>query len=661
LTPESSEVDGPDSGDKREEERSSEGRSQGQPPEPPRAWTSDPASEEEPSQAEGEPGKQQVTVLGQLGIDLTEISSGLELTLDGELWENELRRAKEVLERREGHSAVLVGPEGVGKRALVLTLARQIAAGHAPKRLIGRRIIELPFHRIVASVREPSDFEKIVLTAMREAILRNDVILFLGGITSFMGLSALRGEPAGLFNASYAIEMGCHQPGLYLLGSSTPELYREASRAMPSCEGLFERVDVREPGREAAIEIITDAIDALGEYHGVKIEPSSVKAAVDLSFEYIRERVLPGKALDLLDRAAARSATLCAGSGETPVVSEDDVTLALSDWIDIPPDKLTGPGHRELVGLEAGLMKKIRGQDACVRKLADVIRVAKLSLSARPNRPDGVMLFVGPSGVGKSGLARALAEQLYGSESRLLTFNMTRYSGDDAVARLLGVTTAEGEYEGDLTTAVSRNPHSVLVFEHIERTSIDAALMLTQVFRDGYVTNGQGMPVYFSNCTIIMTSNSENIVPRRDDEGIAGFGQSATSRSEKYLQEAKKAIESFFPPEFMDGIDEVLLFDPLSDDALRDIVRLHLEDIHERLSTRSISLEVSEEAVAKIVEKGASREYGARDLGRTVEGMLLKPLARFLVANPDARRIAARVVEGDVEVLDLNQSGDTGH
>lgn len=606
-------------------------------------------------EGESEPAQQQVTVLGQLGIDLTEISSGLEVTLDGELWEKELRRAKEVLERREGHSAVLVGPEGVGKRALVLTLARQIAAGDAPKRLRGRSIIELPFHRIIASIREPSDFEKVVLTALREAIVRDDVILFLGGITSFMGLSTLRGEPAGLFNASYVIEMGCHQPGLYLLGSSTPELYREASRAMPSCEGLFERVDVREPGRAAALEILTDAIGSLGEYHGVRIDPPSVAAAVDLSFEYIRDRVLPGKALALLDRAAARTATIRSDSSETPVVTAEDVTLALADWIDIPADKLTGPGHRELVGLEAGLMKKIRGQDACVRKLADVIRVAKLNLTARPGRPDGVLLFVGPSGVGKSGLARALAEQLYGSESRLLTFNMTRYSGDDAVARLLGAATPEGDYEGDLTTAVSRNPHSVIVFEHIERTSIDAALMLTQVFRDGYVTNGQGMPVYFSNCTIIMTSNSENIVPRRDDEGIAGFGQSARTRSEKYLQEAKKAIENFFPSEFMDGIDEVLLFDPLSDDALRDIVRFHLEDIHGRLATRSISLEVSEEAVAKIVEKGASREYGARDLGRTVEGMLLKPLARFLVANPDARRIAARVVEGDVEVLDLEQ------
>jgi ATP-dependent Clp protease ATP-binding subunit ClpA len=601
-----------------------------------------------------------VTVLGHLGIDLTEISRHLDVSLDGGLWERELRRTKEVLERRENHSAVLVGPEGVGKKALVLTLARQIAAGQVPPRLVGRRIIELPFHRVVASIREPSDFEKIVLAALREAIGSGDVILFLGGITSFMGLSTIRGH-SGLFDASYVIEMGCHQPGLYLLASATPELYRDATRAMPSCEALFARIDVSEPGRDASIEILSGAAEALAEYHGVRIDPPAVTTAVDLSFEYLRERVLPGKALDLLDRAAARSATLAAGTGAVPAVGADEVAQALSEWIDIPADRLTGSGHSELVGLEAGLMRRIRGQDACVRKLVDVIRVAKLNLAARPSRPDGVFLFVGPSGVGKSGLARALAEELYGGESRLLSFNMARYSGDDGLARLVGIKTPEAEYEGELTKAVSRNPHSVIVFENIERSSIDVAVMLTQVFRDGFLTDAGGTTVYFSNCTIIMTSNSENIVPRRDDEGIAGFGQNDQGRGDKYVQDVRKAVENFFPPEFMDGIDEVLLFDPLSDDALRDIVRQHLEEIHERLSSRSISLEVSEEAVAKIVEKGASREYGARDLGRTVEGLLLKPLARFLVANPGARRIAARVIEGDVDVLDLAKvRGDAG-
>jgi ATP-dependent Clp protease ATP-binding subunit ClpA len=623
-----------------------------------RTDTGDAGPAEDEAKLKAEPsGSPEVTVLGHIGLDLTEISEGVDVALDGELWERELRRTKEVLERRENHSAVLVGPDGVGKRALVLTLARQISRGDVPPRLVGRRIIELPFHRVVASLREPGDFEKIVLAALREAVGRGDVILFLSGITSFMGLSTVRGSP-GLFDASYVIEMGCHQPGLYLLGSSTPELYREATQAMPSCEGLFTRVDVSEPGRDASVEILSGAVDALADYHGVSFDSSAIPAAVDLSLEYVRERVLPGKALALLDRAAARSATLAAGQDAAPVVGSEDVTQALADWIDIPADRLTGPGRAELVGLEVALMKEIRGQDACVRKLADVIRVAKLNLGARPVRPDGVFLFVGPSGVGKSGLARALSEQLYGSESRLLTFNMARYSGEDGVVRLLGARSADAEYEGELSTAITRNPHSVVVFEHIERSSIDVAVMLTQVFRDGHVTDGRGVPVYFSNCTIIMTSNSENIVPKRDEEGIAGFGQDGTNRNEKHLQEVKKAVDSFFPPEFMDGIDEVLLFDPLSEDALRDIVRQHLEDIHERLSTRSISLDVSEEAVAKIVEKGASREYGARDLGRTVEGMLLKPLARFLVANPDARRIAARVVEGDVEVLESAPGAD---
>ncbi|MFH1865381.1 MAG: AAA family ATPase, partial [Candidatus Eisenbacteria bacterium] len=607
------------------------------------------------SDSDGAAEKPGPSVLDHLGIDLTEVASGLEMVLDGELWETELRRIKEILGRRDRHSGVLVGPDGVGKRALILTLARQILRGDVPRRLAGRRIIELPFHRVLASVREAGDFEKIVFTALREAAAREDVILFLNGIANFMGVTAVGSQP-GLFDASYLLEMGCHQPGLYLLGSTTPSSYREALRFQPWCESLLHRVDVNEPSREKAVGILRDAAHGLEEYHGVKIDAEAVDAAVDLSDEYVRERVLPGKALELLDRASSKATTSATGSDAAPTVGVKQVTDALADWTGIPPGKLSGAMHSELVGLEEGLRKRIRGQDACIKKLADVIRVTKLNLNAVPARPDGVFLFVGPSGVGKTELALALAEELYGSESRFLAFNMTRYAGEDGLSRLVGVKLGEKELEGELTAAVARHPHSVIVFEHIERSHLDVAVMLTQMFHDGHIMNGHGTKLSLSNSTIIMTSNSENIVPARDDDGAAavGFGATNHNRSDRYLQQAKDAIEEFFPAEFMDGVDEVLLFDPLSDEALREIVKIHLESIHERLALRSISLEVSDDAVAKIVKKGASREYGARNLGRTVEGLLLKPLARFLVANPDARIVAARVVEGDVEVVALN-------
>jgi len=607
-----------------------------------------------PGQPSGQQrGEAAVSVLEQLGIDLTEIATALQITLDGELWASELGSVKEILERRERHTAVLVGPDGVGKRALVLALARQITEGKVPARLTGRRIIELPFHRVLSSVREPGDFEGIVLAALREATARQDVILFLNGMTSFMGVGAIGAQP-GLFNASRLLEMGCHQPGLYLMGSTTPALYREVLKSMPWCEGLLQTVEVREPSRDSTVEIIADAAKGLAEFHGVAIEDDAIEAAVDLSDEYVRERVLPGKALELLDRAAAKSATSVVDTGGEASVGVEQVTDALADWTGIPSDKLSGDSHAELVSLEEGLRRRIRGQDACIKKLADVIRVTKLNLTASPSRPDGVFLFVGPSGVGKTELARALATELYGSESRLQVLNMSRFSGEDGLARLVGASLGEIEFEGEMTSAVARFPHSIIVFEHIERSHLDVAVMLTQAFHDGYVVDGRGATVPLSNTTIIMTSNSENIVPKMEDDAAVGFGQVNHNRSERYLQQAKDAVEEFFPAEFMDGIDEVLLFDPLSEAALREIVQLHLEDIHERLARRSISLDVSDEAVMKMVEKGASREYGARNLGRTVEGLLLKPLARFLVANPGARRVAARVVEGDVEVVELN-------
>lgn len=619
---------------------------------PPRSTTTTSPSHGSPEADPSEASEQDVeepSVLDTLGIDLTEQAlSAREASLDGGLWEDELRRLKEILGRRYGHSAVLVGPEGVGKRALVAELARHLAAGRVPDRLAGRRIIELPFHRVLASLRQQGDFEKIVFAALREAATRDDVLLFVDGLTHFMGGP---GRGPGLTNAAYAIEMGCRQPGLYFLGSATPERIRAAAKALPWCTRLLTPIDVPEPHREAAVELLLVPAAELSEYHGVTIGREVVHAAVDLSSYYIRELVLPGKAEALLDRAASQAELRAAGGGDAEV-TRADVTEALSEWIGIPAAKLWGAGQgRELLGLEEALSRRIKGQDHCIRKLADVIRVAKLGLDARPGRPDGVFLFVGPPGVGKSELARVLAEELYGVGAGLYEFNMARYSDDDALPKLVGLHVADIDYKGDLTTAVSGHPHCVVVLENIERSSGDVAVMLMQLFREGSVLDGTGKRVSFSHATIIMTTNSENIRPKVTDEtGAVGFGAPSLAARDRDLDTVREAVERFFPPEFMDGVDEVLLFDHLSDGVLREIVQLHLEDIRQRLAERSVDLEVSESAVKRLVEKGHSREYGARNLGRTVEGLVLKPLARFLLGHPGVRAVAVKTVEGDIEV-----------
>ena len=588
-------------------------------------------------------GPEEIDVLAELGVDISEIASGSGLRID--LWGPQLTRVKEILEKRERHAAVLVGPRGVGKRAVVVALARDIEAGRVPRHLRGRRVIELPFHRVLASARQPGDFERVTFLALREAAGREDVILYLNHLPNFMGVGA---GPKGLFNASYAIEMACHQPRLLLLSSATPELYRAASRSSPWLAASLARVDIPEPSREASLELLSELVGPLSEYHGVRFEDQAIEDAVDLSAYYLKERVLPGKAIELLDEAASKAATEAGEDGG--VATRGHVVAALSGWIGIPEEKLAGPRDEKLVGLEEMLGREVRGQGRCIRKLADVIRVTKLGLDARPARPDGVLLFVGPSGVGKSELARVLADVLFGGTTRLFELNMARYSDDDGLAKFVGLRLGDVEHVGDLTGPVSRFPHCVVVLEQIERSHRDVAVALMQIFRDGSIVDGRGETVHFSNATIIMTSNSENLVPNNNDEEAVGFGPAWGGVEERRFREVRQAIEQFFPPEFMDGIDEVLVFPPLSEAALREIVQLHLEKIRARLAARGCLFDITDAAVGRIAEKGHSREYGARNLGRTVEGLVLKPLARFLLEHPDARHVLVAEVEGDIEV-----------
>ncbi len=589
----------------------------------------------------------EVDVLGQLGVDITAMALA-QGAPDFELWTDEISRVKEVLEKRERHAAMLVGPHGVGKRGLVFALAIQIAEGDAPPHVAGRRVMELPFHRVLANVHQPGDFERLVFTAMREAASQDDTILLMNSFPAFLGVS---GGSKTLFDASYAVEMACQQPGLYLLGAATPTLYKAALNTLPWLERAFTTVAISEPERSAVLALLGKVAEILAEYHGVTIGEDAITSAVDLSGYYVKERVLPGKAMELLDEAAAKAVSAATRDGGRPRLDASHVAAALSHWIGIPPDKLAGAVNHELLDLEDSLMKRVKGQDFCIRRLADVIRVSRLGLNANPDRPDGVFLFVGPSGVGKSELARALAEELYGSSSRLFEFNMTSYSDEDGLARLVGLHLGELDHPGDLATVVERYPHCVIVFEQIERTHRDVAVMLMRAFRDGRFVDSGGEEICFSNTVMIMTSNSENLVPREGEDEAVGFGTTPRGpNDERYSREVREAIEEFFPPEFMEGVDEVLVFDPLSDVALREIVQIHLDDIAARLAARSIVLEVSDEAVAMILEKGHSREYGARNLGRTVEGMVLRPVARFLLGSPDAATVTLRVVEGEIEV-----------
>ncbi|WP_250549036.1 ATP-dependent Clp protease ATP-binding subunit [Pseudonocardia sp. H11422] len=589
--------------------------------------------------------------------------------------EAEIEDLLEVLARRMKNNPVLVGDPGVGKTAIVEGLAQRVVDGQVPDVLRGVRVVAVDLAGMVAGTRYRGDFEERLTSVIDEVVAaERSVVLFVDELHTVVGAGAAEG---GAMDAGTILKPALARGELQLIGATTAEEYRRHIRSDPALERRFEPVRVVEPSVEETIAILRGLRDRYERHHGVRITDAATVAAAQLSDRYLGDRFLPDKAIDLIDRACARagirprtadpaSAALArqveqlrrardvaidaedyeraqiltreldrAEAGldaardalrDGVEITADDVAEVVSRSTGIPVARLTATERNRLLHLEDELHRRVVGQDDAVEAVADAIRAGRAGL-AHPDRPVGSFLFLGPTGVGKTELARALAEALFGSPDRLLRFDMSEFGDRSSALRLLGAPPGHVGYEdaGQLTEAVRRTPYAVLLLDEIEKAHPDVIGTLLQLLDAGRLTDAHGRTADFTHTVVIMTSNlgAEQLL------AATVPGRSVSEVRESLLAQVRR----HFRPEFVGRIDEVVLFQGLTREELRRITGLLLEQTRDRLRAQGVDLVVDDAVVDRLAERGHQPEFGARPLRRTIHRELDRRLSRMLLAG----------------------------
>ncbi len=600
--------------------------------------------------------------------------------------ERETARMVQILARRIKNNPCLVGEAGVGKTTVVEGLAQRIASGRAPKELASKRVLWLDLTGLVAGSRYRGDFEERVKQIITEIENTPDVILFIDELHTIMGAGAAEGS----MDISNMLKPALARGEIQIIGATTPEEYRKHIEKDPALERRFQPVRVEEPGEEETIRILEGIKDRYEAHHGVLITKEAISAAVRLSKRYITDRLWPDKAIDLIDEAAAKvrirseeesetgterdhsslilkqkeealrrgdwksaaslqSPKAESGRGEgvkTRKVREEDIARVVAEWTGIPVEKLTEEEKKRLQKLEETLHLRVIGQDEAIQAVSKAIRRGRVGLKD-PKRPIGSFLFLGPTGVGKTELSKALAVALFGDEQSLVRFDMSEYMEKHTVSRLIGSPPGYVGYEegGQLSEKIRRHPYCVLLFDEIEKAHPDIFNILLQILDDGQITDAQGHKVDFKNTVIIMTSNigaGSILEPSR-----LGFRTETDekSRYEDMRRRVTDEVKRLFRPELINRIDDILVFHALEKRHIEKIVELQFSQIAERMKkTIGVSLRMTEEAKAWIVEKGFDPVYGARPIKRTMQSQIEDPAADMWLAG-DLRAGAEAVAE----------------
>ena len=648
--------------------------------------------------------KMKTPTLDHLGVDLTERAKNGELDpVIGR--EKEIRRLMQVLCRRTKSNPVLIGDPGVGKTAVVEGLARLIVSGTVPEPLREKRIVQLNMGTLVAGTKYRGEFEERLRRIVKELTdSKGDVILFVDEVHTIIGA----GNAEGSTDAANILKPELSRGAFQLIGATTQDEYRKYVERDAALERRFQPVQVDEPPVDDAVKILQGLKDRYEHHHNVMYTEDAINAAANLASRYIQDRFLPDKGIDLIDEAGARTRLLgleppeyihdierrledVQRKKEEAVLSEqyelatelrdkerrisDELDRAKRDWqmnrknikhritaediaavvaeqTGIPVKQLTEAETSRLLKMEEEISKRLIGQDEAVSAVSKAIRRARTGLRD-PRRPIGSFLFMGPTGVGKTELARCLARFMFGRDDAMIRIDMSEFMERHEVSKLVGAPPGYVGHEsgGKLTEAVRRKPYSVVLFDEIEKAHPDVFNILLQVLDDGKLTDGQGRKVDFRNTVIIMTSN---VGAKEAQEGKSlGFGQSAESQTERDWERRKSIIleeaNKLFRPEFLNRIDEMAVFKPLSRDNLLRIIDTMLDDLSTRLDTKGVKISVADDVKAKILEKGYKPKYGARPLRRAIQSMLEDKLSDFMLSG--------KIPEGD-STISVNLEGE---
>ncbi|QES45122.1 AAA family ATPase [Streptomyces venezuelae] len=639
--------------------------------------------------------------LDQFGRDLTARAAegGVDPVIGRE---EEIEQTIEVLSRRGKNNPVLIGDAGVGKTAVVEGLAQRIADGDVPETLADRRVIALDLSGVVAGTRYRGDFEERLNGIIEEVRAHSDeVIVFIDELHTVVGAGG-GGSEGGSMDAGNMLKPALARGELHVIGATTLEEYRRYIEKDAALARRFQPILVAEPTAADAVEILRGLRDRYEAHHQVRYSDEALLAAVELSDRYLTERFLPDKAIDLMDQAGARvrlrastkgtdvraleremeqltrdkdqavaaeqyeratelrdritdlarrieeGRSRAPGDGRIVEVNSEDIAEVVSRQTGIPVSTLTQEERDRLLGLEEHLHQRVVGQEEAVSAVAEAVLRSRSGLSS-PDRPIGSFLFLGPTGVGKTELARALAEALFGSEERMVRLDMSEFQERHTVSRLVGAPPGYVGHEeaGQLTEAVRRHPYSLLLLDEVEKAHPDVFNTLLQVLDDGRLTDAQGRTVNFTNTVIVMTSNlgSEALTGRGATLGFRADGSEADEEARR--EQVLRPLREHFRPEFLNRIDEIVIFRRLTDEQLRQVTDLLLEETRRRLHAQDVTIEFSTEAVDWLARRGHQPEYGARPLRRTIQREVDNRLSRLLL---DGRLTAGSRVT--VEVAD---------
>ena len=559
------------------------------------------------------------------GRDLTRLAQ--EGRLDPVLCRDaELDRMIEILCRRQKNNPCLLGEPGVGKSALAEALAQRIAAGQITPALRGKRVLALDMASMVAGTKYRGDFEERFKNLLEELYRDRSTILFIDEIHLIAGAGAAEGA----IDAASILKPMLARGEIQLIGATTPEEYRKTIQKDSALERRFGRVMVEEPTPAAAETILAGLMPRYERYHGVSIPPEAIHAAVELSVRYLPGRYLPDKAIDLLDEAAS-ARRIADASGNRRALTPADIARVVSKASGVPAERVGEAERERLANLEQRLAAEVIGQPQAVAAVASAIRRSRTGLR-ESGRPIGAMLFLGPTGVGKTQLARTLAKCWFGSEKALLRFDMSEYMERHTVARLLGAPPGYVGHDegGQLTEAVRRRPYSVVLFDEIEKAHSDIQNLLLQILEDGNLTDSQGRRADFSNTIILLTSNlgARCLSGQTSPLGFGAAAAETRRRGQQAIQEAKE----FFRPELMGRLDETVLFDPLGPEQLAGIADRLLVELEQRAARQGYTLHHTP-AAAKVLAGDKVPPYGARELRRTVSRAVEQALADRIAAG----------------------------